>query len=166
MAIVTKKFKSPSLGAVVDWIAWTLKGVYRIYHIIPLMWRLSSALAIRKIAILGDPDQYDSLRNLLVDSGLFKEKNIHRITDNEIGKVQTYTLLLMHWKSFGNHIEEVLRNKGDGTALIIYAPYGDGPIDTSIMARMEKERNVVVVNFRGRLLNDMLTSLITTSYYK
>ena len=34
------------------------------------------------------------------------------------------------------------------------------------MSLLDKKRNVVVNNFRGRLLNDIVVSMITTSYEK
>ena len=54
--------------------------------------------------------------------------------------------------------------KADGTALIIYAPQEHGFIPKETMALLDKKRNVVVNNFRGRLLNDIVASMITTSY--
>jgi len=52
----------------------------------------------------------------------------------------------------------------DKTALIIYAPQELGFISKESMAKLNQKRNVMVTNFRGRLLNDITTSIITTSY--
>ncbi len=56
--------------------------------------------------------------------------------------------------------------KKDGEALVIYAPRSGGPIPENIMSELDTKRNVTVVNFRGRLLNDMVTAMITTGYTK
>jgi len=48
------------------------------------------------------------------------------------------------------------------TALIVYAPQSEGFIDKPMMERISNERNAIVVNLRGRLLNDILVSMITT----
>ena len=63
-------------------------------------------------------------------------------------------------------IDNILKIKDDSDALIIYAPQEEGLIDRSILEKINLERNSIVVNFRGRLLNDILTCMITTSYVK
>jgi hypothetical protein len=59
-----------------------------------------------------------------------------------------------------------LSEKKDGTALLIYAPQEEGFISKEDIAKINQHRNAIVVNFRGRLLNDIMISLITTSYEK
>jgi len=44
--------------------------------IAPVLYRLGNGLANRKIAIFAKGDNRSSLKNLLLDSGLFKEKNM------------------------------------------------------------------------------------------
>jgi hypothetical protein len=61
-------------------------------------------------------------------------------------------------------LNAILSAKKDGTALLIYAPQEEGFIPKEDIAKINQHRNVIVVNFRGRLLNDIVTSLITTSY--
>ena len=54
--------------------------------------------------------------------------------------------------------------KNDSTALIVYAPVEFGDIPQKRMRQIGERRNVTVTNFRGRLLNDIVVSMITTSY--
>ena len=103
---------------------------------------------------------------MLVDSHLFKPKNIVQIDRQSLKKAESVTLLLIHWKPFKAHIDEILRIKKDSAAMIIYAPQKDGFIDNGSLDKINAERNAIIVNFRGRLLNDILTSMITTSYEK
>lgn len=133
--------------------------------VLPVWYRLGIGLSTREIAIFAD-DEYNSLKSLLVDSKIFKDKNIVKIDKNSIKKAEKTSLLLVHWKPFENEIENILRIKRDGDALIIYAPQDEGFINKEVLQRVNTERNVVIVNFRGRLLNDILTSMITTSYDK
>jgi len=57
--------------------------------------------------------------------------------------------------------------KKDSTPLIVYAPQNEGRIEPQeVIDEINQHRNSVIVNFRGRLLNDILTSMITTSYEK
>ena len=73
-------------------------------------------------------------------------------------------MFLVHWKSFASDIDAILSIKQDATALIVYAPQAEGFIDSAPLAKINQARNSIVVNFRGRLLNDILVSLITTGY--
>lgn len=148
-------------------ICAALVGIYQwCVGISPALWRLGKGLAGRKIAIFAEGDQYTSLKNLLIDSKLFNERNIAHITNNDLGRAESYGLFLVHWKSIASQLDKVLNKKKDGAALIIYAPREDGLIAENDLAKINQHRNVIVVNFRGRLLNDIVTSLITTSYEK
>lgn len=142
-------------------------GIYKwITGISPALWRLGKGLASRKIAIVAENDSFSSLKNLLIDSNLFKERNIIQITGSELKKAANYTLLLAHWKSISSRLETILSDKRDETALLIYAPQEEGLIPKEDLGKINQHRNVIVVNFRGRLLNDIVASLITTSYEK
>jgi len=142
-------------------------GIYRwLSGISPALLRLGKGLAGRKIAVFADADNFNAMRNLLIDSTLFKEKNIVQITKNELKKARSYTLFLAHWNSIASNLDAILLEKKDGTALVIYAPQEEGFISKEDIAKINQHRNVIVVNFRGRLLNDIMSSLITTSYEK
>ncbi|MBW1616379.1 MAG: hypothetical protein JRJ49_07590 [Deltaproteobacteria bacterium] len=134
-----------------------IKGVF------PVWYRLGIGLSKRKIAIFAD-NKYDSLKDILVDSKMFKEKNIIKINKDSIQKAEKTTLLLVHWLDFKSEIDEILKIKKDSDALIIYAPREEGSIEQDDLAKINLKRNSIIVNFRGRLLNDILTCMITTSY--
>lgn len=143
--------------------------LYTIYLLIkgllPVWYRLGIGLAKRKIAVFAE-DEFSNLKSMLVDSHLFKPKNIIQIDRESLKKAESVTLLLIHWKPFEAHIDEILRIKKDSDAMIICAPQKDGFIDNGTLDKINAERNAIIVNFRGRLLNDILTSMITTSYEK
>lgn len=132
----------------------------------PALWRLGKGLACRKIAIFAEGDDFNSLKNMLVDSNLFKDKNIIQITKNEIKKAEGYTLFVVHWKSAKEYLKDILNCKIDSTALIIYAPQDEGTLNLEEFKEINRHRNTLLVNFRGRLLNDIISSLITTSFEK
>ena len=135
--------------------------------IIPAMLRLGYGLSKRKVAIFATGDNSSSLQALLVDSKIFIEKNIILISSiNDIGKAEKATLYLIYWPDWKSELGEVLRKKNDNTALIVYAPQEFGFIPKEQMAALNNHRNVTVTNFRGRLLNDLVVSMITTSYEK
>ncbi len=129
----------------------------------PALLRLGKGLASRKIAVFAENDNFSSLKSLLVDSKLFKDKNVTQITRKELRKAEDFSLFLAHWKTISSYLDIILSAKKDGTALIIYAPQEEGFVPSESIEEINKHRNVILVNFRGRLLNDIVTSLITTS---
>ena len=133
--------------------------------ILPALLRLGNGLARRKIAIFAKGDNLGSLRDLLVDSKLFWKKNIIEITQaGDVGKAEEASVYLVHWHDWATDIETVLTKKPDECALVIYAPYDKGRIPDDQMKNLDGKRHTAVTNFRGRLLNDIVTSMITTSY--
>lgn len=103
---------------------------------------------------------------MLVDSGIFKEKNIIKINKDSISKGERHSMMLVNFYEFANEIVDILKYKKDGDSLIIYAPQAKGRIEQPTMELINNNRNSIVVNFRGRLLNDILVSMITTTYEK
>lgn len=137
------------------------KGIY------PVLYRLGNGLANRKIAIFAKGDNKASLKSLLMDSELFKEKNICEISGvHDIGKAETASVYLVYWQDWANDIDEILRMKPDKCALVVYAPYNMDKIPVDQMKNLDGKRHTSVTNFRGRLLNDVVTSMITTPYEK
>lgn len=144
-----------------------LGGVYTIWLVIrgilPVWYRLGLGLSRRKIAIFASTE-FASLSSMLSDSKIFERKNIVQINKNDLRKAEKETVFLVHWSGYKDKIDDILNYKRDGTALIVYAPQNEGRIDPAEMDKITSHRNTVVVNFRGRLLNDILISLITTGY--
>lgn len=131
--------------------------------ILPALYRLGLALSKRKIAIFAESNDFNNLKNVLVDSKLFKEKNILQIDQKSIRRAEGESLLLLHWGSCKDSLDGVLEIKKDAAALIVYAPIEDGKIDDEVMKKISEHRNVIVVNFRGRLVNDVLVCMMTSS---
>lgn len=122
-------------------------------------------LAKRKIAILAEAQSSD-LRDLLIDSHLFSSKNIILVGKESLKKAEVATMFLVHWEPFKSHIDHILNIKNDSDALIIYAPQKEGFIEKEDMEKLTSQRHTIIVNLRGRLLNDIYISMITTSYEK
>ncbi len=144
-------------------IGVVIVAVLVVRGVFPVWYRLGLGLSNRKIAVFAE-SEFDALKSMLVDSQLFRETNIIRIGKKELKKAQPLSLLLVHWKPFENEMKEILNLKRDNAALIIYAPQSEGFIDKEMVEKINLERNAIIVNFRGRLLNDILISMITTSY--
>jgi muconolactone delta-isomerase len=144
-----------SLAALVTTIYLWAKGA------LPVLWRLGMGLSTRKIAIFAE-DEFEGLKNMLADSKIFQVSNINRVDKKSIKKAAEYTLLLVDWKSFGSEIDEILQIKRDPAALIVYAPPRSMSDDD--IRKIDAQRNSIIVNLRGRLVNDILTSMMTTSF--
>lgn len=142
-----------------------LYGIYLFAKgIFPVWLRLGMGLSNRKIAVFAENDEYTSLKGILVESGIFQDGNILKVHKGELKSAEKYSLFLMYWKDFQADIDEILRMKKNSTALIVYAPQRDGFIDKPIMEKINEQRNTIIVNFKGRLINDLLMSMITTGY--
>jgi hypothetical protein len=135
--------------------------------IAPVLIRLGNGLSHRKIAIFAKGDVSASLHGLLQDSDLFRHANLIPIrSEGDIGKAEPATVFVIHWPDFEQAIDRIIAQKRDTTALILYAPPGGGRVPEHIMAKINNVRNSTVVNIRGRLMNDIVLSMITTSYEK
>ena len=139
-------------------LVWgTVKGF------IPVLWRLGKSLHKRKIALYAEASS-SSLKSLLKDSKFIKEENIEIISNSEIKKGADNTMMIVYYPEFKDRILDILMLKKDSDSLIIYAPQSEGKIEQSVLDKVCNERNTIIVNMRGRLLNDVLTAMITTKY--
>lgn len=139
--------------------------VYNIVRgVLPVWIRLGKGLSNKKIAIYAE-SEFETFKDLLVDSGLFKEKNIERVTNSSLSKGEKHTMMLVHYNEFEDKIDEVLNYKKDSDALIVYVSNGVRA-PQSIIDNINNHRNSILVTFKGRLLNDIVTSIITTAYEK
>lgn len=144
-------------------IAWGV--LLWIRGIFPALLHLGNGLAKRKIAVFAKGDNVGSLRDLLLDSKLFRKGNIIEVVRTEdVGRAEGASVYLVHWHDWADGIGDVLAQKPDACALIVYAPYDKGRIPDDQMKNLDGKRHTAVTNFRGRLLNDIVTAMITTSY--
>jgi hypothetical protein len=144
-------------------ISWCL-GIF------PLFLRLGFGRWSRKIAILANDDKYSSLKTDLVDTGVFREKNIYQIKSDSLSKAKDATLALVHYQSFTeDEINTVLTNKKPNAGFIFYFPEFTPPttvIPAEMMVKINNHQFTTIVNMRGRLINDIVTTLLSTSYDK
>lgn len=98
------------------------KVISWLFGITPIVFRLGIALWKRKIAIFGSLEVFESLKSPLIDSNIFKEKNILHIKADNIDKAKDETLFLVDWETFGEKIDEIFSTrKNHQTAIVIYA---------------------------------------------
>lgn len=132
-----------NLALLVIGIGWAFSLWFR--GISPALLRLGNGLAKRKIALFAKGDNVSRLRSLLVDSRLFRDKNICEIRKSEdVGKAESATLYLVHWHDWASDIEKILGKKPDECALIVYAPYDQGKIPDAQMKNLDGKRHTAV----------------------
>ena len=135
------------------------------------IWRLGLGLKRRKIGIASDTENFSTLKIDLVSSGIFRENNIKHITKDHLAAVKDHSLVIVHYKSFcAEDIKRMLNDKKSACGMIFYYPEHDpasgNRIPNDMFQEIGKRENTAVVNFRGRLLNDIINTIITTSYQK
>ena len=142
--------------------------VFSVKGVLPVLYRLGTGLAKRKIAIFAAPTAYGELRQLLIDSKLFKPGNItHVHSPAEIDVAESASVFLVFWPDWATSLDPLLEARRPNVPCIVYAPQASGLIERTDVNRLdEHHRHTIVTNFRGRLLNDIVTAMITTSYEK
>lgn len=135
----------------------------------PLLYRLGLGRWLRKISIVANSDNFTALKADMVDSGVFRERNINHISGQHLSKVKEANLLLLDYGSFTEQqVKTVISNKPSDAGMVVYFPgfSQTNRIPDDIAKLINNEPHTVLVNFRGRLINDVLTTLLSTSYAK
>jgi hypothetical protein len=149
---------------IVGIIATIIAAVAIARGIAPVLWRLGNGLANRKIALFAKAENLPSLKHLLLDSKLIHADNILEVTAaGDIGRATEATVYIFFWHDWVDDIDAILNQKPDSCALIVYSPYDREKIPPEQMKKLDGKRHTAVTNFRGRLLNDVITSMITTT---
>jgi hypothetical protein len=160
----------------IRWVQKLMKGLFRRKAIVldnaatrdavqVVLRRLGEGLVQQKIAIFAkSPEHEDTIKNVLKRSQLFSSEAITIRNLKDIDMSEGYRLFIVYWQDFKNEIKAILNIKKSNTAMIVYAPKEDNNdrIDDSTMKDLDETPGVAVANFRGRLLSDIIMSLITT----
>jgi len=130
----------------------------------PALRSLGNGLRKRKIALFARNENLAGMREALLRSKLFRAENIFAIERPEdIGSSEDASVFVMYWPDWADHLDAILNKKDDATPLIVYCPR-TSRIPDGDMEKIYGHRNTAISNFRGRLLNDIVTSMVTTSY--
>jgi len=145
-------------------ISWII-GAY------PIFYRIGFGRWSRKITIAANSEMYNTLKTDLVDTGIFREKNISpQITNQSFSKIKKASLVLIHYQSFTeDEIKTILSYKQAHSGFVFYFPEFSQPdniIPKEMMKAINNEQFSTIVNMRGRLMNDIVTTLLSTGYEK
>jgi hypothetical protein len=138
-----------------------------VWKLIPAAWRFGLALYGKKIYVVSDIEEYENVKSDLVDSGLIREKNIQLITDKQIEKARKALLLIVVYGYLNDDdFKTVVSRKRQRCGLIVYCPPGNTRIEDDKMKYLNKSSFTVLCNFRGRMVNDVLLMMLSTSFKK
>jgi hypothetical protein len=147
------------LALVVNFAGWLL-------GIAPLMKRLGLGRWYREICVVAGKE-YKDLETDLVNSGVFRGKNIRQVSLKNLADIKNADLLLVDYRYVADKIDEVLSNKQSRAGMVVYYPIIDKDrISDDVAKRINNQSHTTLTNFRGRLINDILITLISTSYEK
>lgn len=147
-------------GGIATFFGWSA-GIFMV------MKRLGIGRWYRKVIIVGSHSETSSLKKDLIDSGVFRERNISEADERNLADVKESSLILLdYWSLTSTQVATVLSNKEKSAGLVVYSPMGKGRIPDEISEKMNNEPFTTLVNMRGRLVNDLLITLMSTSYDK
>lgn len=127
--------------------------------------RFELALFAKKIAIIAGLDDFNDIRKDLVNSGLIKTRNIQHVTNKHLDEAQSALLMIIVHEYLSNEeFNAVVRGKKPQCGLIVYCPPEKGRIDEQGMKLLSMISFTALCNFRGRMVNDVLLMMLSTSF--
>ena len=120
----------------------------------------------RKISVAADRDAFESLKKDIKNAGIMKDKNISHIDSGHLSDVSKSNVVLVDYASIHEDgLRTILDKMQPDAGLIIYAkiPFR---LPDDLMQKVCDSPYTIVVNFRGRLVNDILVALMTTPVKK
>ena len=130
-------------------------------------WRFGLALFGKKIMIVANDEDYRDLEEDISDSGLIKSKNIQRISSKQLAKTKEALLLIIVYGYLDKEdFKSVATGKSARCGLIVYCSPEKGRIKDEEMELLSKTAFTALCNFRGRLVNDVLLMMLSTSFKK
>lgn len=129
--------------------------------------RFGLALHAKKIMVVADAADYSDIKEDLCDSGLIKKENIQLISDKHLAKAkETLLLVVVYGYLDESAFESVVKGKDARCGLIVYCPPEKGRIREDEMQLLSKTNFTALCNFRGRLVNDVLLMMLSTSFIR
>lgn len=132
-----------------------------------VMKRLGLGRWYRKVTIVSNEKCGKLLEKDLRDSGVFREKNINLIGEDSVADVKEADLILLdYWSIEPDKAQRVIDNKSKHAGLVVYSPMKKERLPFKVTERINEEPFTTLVQMRGRLVNDLLITLMSTSYDK
>lgn len=129
--------------------------------------RFGLSLHKRKIHVVSASGTFASIKQDLVDSGLITERNVVHIDDKHLSNVGESLLTIVVYGYLDDaETKRLLHSKKSGCGMIVYCAPGSGKVGDTVLDALNKEPFTTLCNFRGRLVNDVLLMMLSTSFSK
>lgn len=129
------------------------------------LWRFGLALFGKKILVVADGEDFNYIREDLIDSGLIKSRNIEHVSNKHLEKTHDALLLIVVYGSLvSEDFRDVVKTKSSRCGLIVYCPPEKGHIEPQEMKLLSGSPFTALCNFRGRMVNDVLLMMLSTSF--
>lgn len=155
-----------TIGTVASWALTIGFIALAIMGLVKPAFRFGKGIAWKKVFIVADGETGTEIQCDLERSGLIKPKNILTKTKGQTGDLNHARLIILDYGYLGN--EDVLRivsNKNPDCGILVYAKPGT-IIEHEDMATLNLFQHVSIVNMRGRLVNETLLLMLSTSFTK
>lgn len=127
--------------------------------------RFGLALFGKKIFVVASEDEYGDIREDLVDSGLIKSGNIQRVSNRHMDKAHDALLLIIVYGYLEpKDFEALVRTKSSRCGVIVYCSPEKSRITEQEMSLLSRTSFTALCNFRGRMVNDVLLMMLSTSF--
>lgn len=129
------------------------------------LFRFGWAAWKKQVYIIAGTETGNMINDDLQRSGIVKKKNIKCKNDKQIGDIKDSRLTILDYSYLGSEKSiDIIKNKKANCGAIVYASPGE--IKPNDMKRLNEIQHVSVVNFRGRLVNEVLVLLMSCSFSK
>lgn len=152
-----------TIGTIVSW-ALAIGFIFlAVMGLVRPAYRFGKGIAWKKVFIVADSNTRQELKGDLERSGIIRKRNILEKTDGQISDLTTARLIILEYGYLGEEkIQEIVSSKCSDCGVLIYAKPKE--ISDESMSQLNRSQHVSVVNFRGRLVNEILLLLISTSF--
>lgn len=139
-------------------------------YLISVAKRFGLGLWKRQIAIItSDTNLVNSLKADLTSTGFIRAGNVVHISIENLKDLPGYSIAVIDYGSFlgdkgqlCNFIEQMDSSVG----IVLYCRPEHGRLSDELMQKINNSSRVILTNFRGRLVNDVISSLVSTPYEK
>lgn len=136
---------------------------FAITGLLKAMWRFGIGVAWKKVFIVAEADARDELRGDLMRSGIVRKRNIETMTRGQTSNLKGARLIVLDYGYLKeDETVRIVSQKDSDCGVLVYAK--PGAIPDEVMEKLNLSQHVSVVNFRGRLVNEVLILLLSTSF--
>jgi len=149
-------------------VFWVIVGVVVcVRYLIPVAKRFGLGMWRRQIAIVSDNSTLaESLKIDLASTGILRRKNIVTIPRLNVKDLPKWSVVVIDCECFDSDelLDDFIRRMDVSIGVVLYCRAGRKRLSDDLMNEINGSSRVILTNFRGRLVNDVIASLVSTPY--